>query len=150
MDLSKRIEVVLIDDDHVANVFNKHILENVAEVGHVITLSSGLEALEYMQQRVQRSPRIPELFFVDIHMPHMNGFQFIEKLENLLKLNGLENKTMINVLSSSDIKSDILKFVQMRTASKFISKPLTKDKITSVLDRLYTSIIPRPNLGGSH
>ncbi|WP_299246458.1 response regulator [uncultured Aquimarina sp.] len=76
-------KVLLVDDSEATIFFNKIILSKTGYIDEVIVAKNGLEALEIIKSGV-----IPEIIFLDINMPVMNGWEFLsefQKLENVFK-----------------------------------------------------------------
>ena len=71
--------VLLIDDDEDDNYFHRLVLEESASVERIIIAESSIEALEYI-----RSGKInPDIIFLDVNMPKMNGWEFVEEYEKI-------------------------------------------------------------------
>lgn len=132
MEADSPINVLLVDDDRLTNTFHQEVLKGIDRVNSVDAVDSGKKALHFLSERIQKGPQIPELILVDIYMPEMSGFEFMESLEKVLDTNQLKSKTMVNVLSSTQSKTDIERFVNSTLAVKFISKPLSREKLKSV------------------
>lgn len=129
-------KIWLIDDDHVQNMFNRRLIERTVPDCSVVTFSSGTEALDLAQSIIRKGDSFPCLILVDLLMPVMDGFQFLEQLEKLLETNDLADRTLINVLSSTEDKRHIEKFVRAPLAQRFIYKPLTRDKVRHLIHRM--------------
>jgi CheY-like chemotaxis protein len=90
----------------------------------VVIKNSGKSALEYLQENKTVRSKIPDLIFLDINMPIVDGFVFLyefEKFEHQIR-----DKCKVVILSSSDNKRDIDKIVNNDHVIKFITKPLTE------------------------
>jgi len=122
---SKHIELVmLVDDNDTDNFISRRIIEITKFSDNVVIKNSGKSALEYLQENKTEKSKIPDLIFLDINMPIVDGFVFLyefEKFEHQIK-----EKCKVVILSSSDNKRDIDKIVNNDHVIKFITKPLTE------------------------
>ena len=118
--------VMLIEDNFIDNFINKKLLEHIG-VTKILTFNKPTSALNYLQQ----SKAISQIILLDIYMPFMNGFQFLDKFEKLevFKLKYIK----IIMLSVSLNPSDKQKVLE-RGCIGFIEKPLTKEKLIEQLN----------------
>src|SRR4051812_39765285 len=72
--------ILLIDDDHDDNIYHQIILKEMEIVEKIETAENGIEALEYLRDSNRTQP---ELIFLDINMPKMNGWEFLSEYKNL-------------------------------------------------------------------
>lgn len=121
----KHIELVmLVDDNDTDNFISRRIIEITKFSDNVVIKNSGKSALEYLQENKTERSKIPDLIFLDINMPIVDGFVFLyefEKFEHQIR-----DKCKVVILSSSDNKRDIDKIVNNDHVIKFITKPLTE------------------------
>ncbi len=122
--------VLLVDDDDATNFLHKKIIRenNFAKQCHVV--ETGEEALEFLTTKVEEQYPQPDLIFLDINMPIMNGWCFLEKYASLKK----EQKAnvVLVMLTTSLNPDDELKGNAIDDVASFMKKPLTK----SMLDRI--------------
>jgi response regulator RpfG family c-di-GMP phosphodiesterase len=122
--------VMLVDDNDTDNFISRRIIEITKFADNVIIKNSGKSALEYLDQNKSDDNNIPDIIFLDINMPIVDGFVFLyefEKFEEQLK-----DKCKVVILSSSDNKRDIDKIVNNDHVIKFITKPLTEIALDEV------------------
>lgn len=129
MSASRYNVVMLIDDNELDNFVNKKLIENEHFAGQVLIQPSGISALEYLKKQTAGS-EIPDVVFLDIMMPNMDGFGFLEEFEKLTE--DVKKKSKIVMLSTSESFKDLNKANQNKYVYKFLNKPLSK----SVLDAL--------------
>lgn len=119
--------VLVIDDD---NVFN-YLVEDAFEEANInckVTFKTrAKEALNYLKDSLNPSP---ELIFLDINMPVMTGWEFLDEYEKI-KLHKT-SKTKIVMLSSSIYKEDKDKAKEYNKVVDFITKPLTSEQLQEV------------------
>jgi CheY-like chemotaxis protein len=125
--------IMLLDDNELDNFINQKVIEgnNFAEKIYVNT--SGKSALEFLNNLTvgkETSPIFPEAIFVDINMPMMDGFQFIE---NLQKMPGDKiPDTKFIILTSSIYPEDRTKAMKISENITFLNKPLTEDMLRQI------------------
>ena len=122
---SKPIDLVmLVDDNDTDNFISKRIIEITNFSARVEVKSSGKGALDYLKESQHRFEDIPNIIFLDINMPVVDGFVFLYEFDKFSEL--VKNRCKIIILSSSDNKRDIDKIVNDNHVIKFITKPLTE------------------------
>lgn len=117
--------VLLIDDDYISNFIADHLLNKFKVCKNITICRNGDEAMKFLQD----TDEFPELIFLDINMPVMDGFEFIEAF---MKLNMDKNKTRIVIYTASYNEKDIELFKSIGFRD-FIIKPLTEDKLNNLL-----------------
>jgi response regulator RpfG family c-di-GMP phosphodiesterase len=122
--------VMLVDDNDTDNFISRRIIEITKFAGDVIIKNSGKSALEYLEENKKSPTTLPELIFLDINMPIVDGFVFLYEFEKFE--DGLKDKCKVIILSSSDNKRDIDKIVNNDHVIKFITKPLTENALEDV------------------
>ena len=128
---SKSIDLVmLVDDNDTDNFISKRIIEITKFASEVEVKNSGKSALEYLDEHKDNQDRLPDIIFLDINMPIVDGFVFLYEFE---KFNDtIKNKCKVIILSSSDNKRDIDKIVNNDHVIKFITKPLTETALGDI------------------
>jgi CheY-like chemotaxis protein len=118
--------VMLIDDNSMDNFINKRLIESCEFASDIIVCSSGKEALEYFNS----GQDLPSLIFLDINMPEMNGFEFLESFETMNS--EIHNQCKVLMLSTSESFKDLNKANKNRFVKKFLNKPLTVDVLKAI------------------
>jgi len=132
MILKKKLScILLIDDDFDDNVFNKIIIRKMDITETVDEASDGVEALEHLKAR--STP--PELILLDINMPRMNGWEFLEQYKDLDPKQ--KAKTIIVMLTTSANPDEIKKAQEIEEVSGFKTKPLSKEMLTGILQQFF-------------
>ena len=122
--------VMLVDDNDTDNFISKRIIEITNFATEVIVKSSGKSALDYLEENNDDAESLPEIIFLDINMPIVDGFVFLYEFE---KFNDtVKDKCKVIILSSSDNKRDIDKIVNNDYVIKFITKPLTENALEEI------------------
>ena len=131
---NSKIKTLFIDDDRATNFLNKHIAKSSDSIVSIHLMHSGFEALTFLEKCLNDSAEKPNLIFLDINMPAMNGWEF---LEQFYKLNeDLVNEIKVVILSSSDDPKDINRFRNNERLLDFVRKPLNREALDSVLAKV--------------
>lgn len=123
--------VMLVDDNDIDNFINQKMIEGCSFSGQILIHTSSKSALEFLKnlersEEKLRNDLIPDLIFLDINMPIMDGFQFVEAFG---ELPGEFHRTRIVMLSTSINPSDIERAEANQHVLRFINKPLTKEHL---------------------
>ncbi|HHL52481.1 MAG TPA: response regulator [Flammeovirgaceae bacterium] len=121
---------MLVDDNDTDNFISKRIIEITQFADQVIVKNSGKSALEYLEENKDNPQAIPDIIFLDINMPIVDGFVFLYEYEKFD--NSIKDKCRVIILSSSDNKRDIDKIVNNDFVIKFITKPLTEKTLAEI------------------
>lgn len=131
-------EIVLIDDDPIQHLICQRMLQSLKIQIPIKNCYNGLEAISYLKEINNRPfPSRKRLIFLDLNMPVMDGFEF---LENYCALNnhGKANDHLI-VLSSTVLRSDRLIAVDFSVMQGFYAKPLKLETLKIILNELESS-----------
>ena len=122
--------VMLVDDNDTDNFISRRIIEITKFADEVVIKNSGKSALEYLENYKSNQEKLPDLIFLDINMPIVDGFVFLYEFEKFDY--AIKDKCKVIILSSSDNKRDIDKIVNNDHVIKFITKPLTEIALDEV------------------
>ncbi|WP_225986431.1 response regulator [Rufibacter sp. LB8] len=124
--------VLLIDDDPTALYVARNVLKRQNITEQIMTAQNGFEAISKLQAACSDpfyKEATPSLIIVDVKMPVMDGFQFVEAMQGL----PLNPKPLVAMLTSSQNEYDI-KRADMLGVDGYLGKPLTDEKLTEFLD----------------
>ena len=113
---------MLIDDDKITNILTKKILLKFNPEIKVEVFSDPIKSIEYLEKLKSDNWEYP-VIFLDINMPQMTGWQFLEQIANL------NMNPTVYILTSSIDKNDITKARTYKNVKAFLTKPLTQDKM---------------------
>ncbi len=120
------MKCLLIDDNPIDLLVNEKVLSTCFTDLEITKVLSGQQALNFLRNAAS----LPEIILLDINMPEMNGFEFLEEYKRLFKDH---SKTKIYILSSSIDPSDISKANEEQKVSAFMKKPLNAQEVQSKL-----------------
>lgn len=125
-----RINMLVIDDDDINIFIIKKVIEKTGYEVDMISKSNGQLAVDYLSSIANNVEIFPHIILVDINMPVLNGWEFLEVYE---KLNIQRQKVFLYMLSSSVYEYDIEKAKGFKAVNGFISKPLTIERLKELL-----------------
>lgn len=119
----KKKHALLIDDNDVDNYVTNHIVMKSQMVEKITIKKSAIVALEYLESLEGKEEEFPDIFFLDVRMPVMDGFEFLEKLVKFSPI--MSNRSCyVIMLSSSNDQNDIDRALQYSFVKKYLTKPL--------------------------
>ena len=130
-------KVYLIDDDEINNFICTNILKKIDFSSDVVAFESGTEALEVLNKAIEEKDvsQIPDVIFLDINMPIMNGWDFLEEYKNIK--DKLNKKVSLFMLSSSIYQADVEKSKQYGEVVDFVTKPLNADILNEIKNKYF-------------
>ena len=121
-------QMLLIDDDHAVNFIHKIMIEKSDLCNNVLTVLTGIEALEYLI-KLEDPDQAPDIILLDVNMPEMTGWEFLEEYAKLDSK--IHEKVKIYMLSSSQREEDVEMAKQNDNVLGFFNKPLNIDVLQS-------------------
>jgi CheY-like chemotaxis protein len=127
---ANKMHFIVIDDSKLDCFIAEKIIQNTGRSESVKTFMTASEALDYIKST---SPSVQKtMLLVDIQMPVMNGFEFLEAFESAVP-SDVRNNFVINLLSSSINESDMIRAKGYKSVANFLNKPLTKVSLDKIL-----------------
>jgi len=128
---SKSVSVLLVDDDEINNFISIKLIKKALLTTEIIACLNGKYAIDQLVEIQKKDPaKLPDYILLDINMPIMNGWEFLDEYKRLnIDPSG---KTKIFIISSSVFSNDINKARSYPLVKDFISKPLNVDKIVEL------------------
>jgi CheY-like chemotaxis protein len=122
---------LIIDDDPVDRYIIDRMLNNYNFATRILQYSSAPEALQYLNDNLSRQELIPQTIFVDIYMPEMTGFQFLESYDRFP--DSLKQSCKVCMVSSTCDERDINKIRSHPLAFDFFEKPITVSHLEKLI-----------------
>ena len=124
--------ICIIDDDPIFVFGSKILLRNNSFASDYLVCRNGKEALDVITPLIESEESLPEVIFLDLNMPIMDGWEFLDEFGKLSE----ENNIRIYILSSSVDSRDIARAKNYGMVNGFIAKPLTDAKIKELAQEI--------------
>ena len=128
---TRLVRILLVDDDEINNFISIKLIKKVLLNTEISACLNGRFAIDELIEINRKDPSsLPDYILLDINMPIMNGWEFLDEYEKLdIDTAG---KTKIYIISSSVFSNDISKAKTYRSVKDFVSKPLNIEKINQL------------------
>ena len=127
--------ILLVDDDEVYLFLMNKIIKELTTELKVTSLLDGEEAIEYLSKCTDKNIDAPEVIFLDINMPFLDGWGFLEEFKKLKPK--IQNNVNIYLVSSSNMQHDIEKASEFEELTGYVVKPLKEDKLVEIFTDIY-------------
>lgn len=131
-DKKKYYAVMLVDDNEIDNLINQKMIEASNICDHIFVHSGAKSAIEFLKniEKLAKGPvdlYLPEIIFLDIDMPLMDGFQFLDEFEKLS--DSIKSHCKVVMLTSSLNPQDMNRAKKNQHVLKYLNKPLTQENL---------------------
>src|SRR5688572_22036260 len=118
--------ILLVDDEHIFNFISSKILQGMGVTDNIHVALNGDEALNLLNSYFSGTQTVPRIIFLDLNMPIMDGFSFIEAFHRLAFAQ--KEKIVIAIVTSSQDPSDIHRAKELGI-EHYLTKPLTEEAV---------------------
>ena len=133
MNNSRAVSILLVDDDEINNFISIKLIKKALLTSEIMSCLNGKFAIDKLLEIQKKDPdKLPDYILLDINMPIMNGWEFLDEYKRV-NLDAL-GKTKIYIISSSVFSNDINRAKSYPFVKNFISKPLSVDKIKELFE----------------
>lgn len=126
--------VMLVDDNEIDNFVTRRVMEGVDFAEDVIVMTSGKGALDYISENKDALDNLPDIIFLDLNMPIVDGFLFLYEFDDFDQK--IKDKCNIVVLSSVIEQTTIDKILKNEYVFDFIPKPINEDALNKLAEEL--------------
>lgn len=122
---------IIIDDDPISILVCETLLKKTKFAEKVISFQNGVEGLKFLKRRFEDGGGLPDIIFLDVLMPMMSGWEFLEAYEQVESLP--EKKPHVMMLSAAFDPADRRKAESSPLVTDFISKPITTEILLGMM-----------------
>lgn len=126
--------LLLIDDDEIFTFMTKRIIEKTNLAEQIKIFENGKQAIDFLKSVADSPELLPEVIFLDLSMPILDGWGFLEEYIGLKPKFG--KKITLYIISSSVSPRDHERAKNYSEVSDFIIKPMTKERFVDIIKNL--------------
>lgn len=132
--MTKPFIICLIDDDDIYQFTFTRGLKSNKVAKKILVFSDGEEARDFMRDNVANTEVLPDVIFLDINMPVMDGWEFLEEFVKLKTK--VQKKITIYMVSSSVDPADVERAKAISDVSDYLIKPVGESQLTQIIENL--------------
>ena len=132
--MSKPLIICIIDDDDVYQFTITKAIKKNSIVKKILVFSDGKEGIDFLIDNIANVEDIPDIIFLDINMPIMDGWQFLEEYVKLKPRVG--KKVTIYMISSSVDPVDVTRAKAMSEISDYLIKPIKSEQVSEIIEKI--------------
>ena len=133
--IQKLRNVVLVDDNETTSFLNNRLLNRLEVAEHISTFTKAEQAYQQLWGKQGSTDPAPDLVFVDLKMPGMDGFEFLRLYSSLPA--EVRQKTVMAVLTTSMHAADTARVANYEGV-EYLAKPLTEEKMHKLLEKRFS------------
>lgn len=126
-------EILLVDDNEADCFLHRRVIRKLHCAKRIVAVEDGQECLDYLTTEHDGQLPRPDLIFLDLNMPRVDGWQFLDRYES----SSIEHRPVIVLLTTSLNPDDELRASAIESLSGFQRKPLTTNRLRDVLSRYF-------------
>lgn len=129
--LDRRPVIALVDDDSIFRMIASRTIKGANITEEILQFTNGGEALKYLEQNIDQIEMLPDVLFLDINMPYVDGWMFLEDFEKIKSR--LSKSIKIFMVSSSIDPEDINRAKQHKLVADYVVKPVSKETFVKLV-----------------
>ncbi len=127
--------ILLIDDDELYLYLMEKTIKQLSNELVVSTFTDGEQAVEYIERCTEDNIELPEVIFLDINMPFLDGWGFLNEFKKLKPK--IINSINIYMVSSSMREIDVKRASNFEELTGYVIKPVTKVELAEIFEKIY-------------
>ncbi len=127
--------VALVDDDYIFQLTASRLLKAANASANVLQFSNGEEALRYLNEHAQEENKLPDIILLDINMPHVDGWMFLNDYAHLK--GKLLKEIKIFMVSSSIDPVDMNRAKSNQSVKDYIIKPISREGFKEIISQSF-------------
>ena len=133
--------ILLVDDDATTNFLNQRLLKRLAITDTVLVAGNGQDALDLLHQHCEQpaSSTCPTLILLDMKMPLMNGFEFLQVFAQRPER---KKPAVVIIMLTTSLNPDDVAQMQNLPIAGYLTKPLTTEKIKQIIEEHFGQVAP--------
>ena len=129
--LDRRPVIALVDDDSIFRLIASRTIKGANITEEILQFSNGGEALKYLEENCHKLESLPDVLFLDINMPYVDGWMFLDDFEKIK--DKLSKQISIYMVSSSIDPEDINRAKQHKLVNDYVVKPVSKETFAKLV-----------------
>jgi CheY-like chemotaxis protein len=129
--IKKINKIMIVDDNEFDCYITSKIINNVDEKIDIMEFNSSLTAIQYLEEFQNSPEKLPDLIFLDIYMPLLDGFGFIDKFNQFSEI--IKTHTKICILSTT-VDDLYINKAKLNSSILYSSKPITNEFFQSIIN----------------
>ena len=140
--MPKMEKILIVDDDQISNFLTTNVIKRNSKNPEITVCLDGKEAYDLLQVKINNSCQLPDLILLDINMPNMNGFDFLEAFR---QFQDCGHMPVIIIITTSDHIYDIERLKDFPEVEVYLNKPLKEDNFLYIADKYFkTEDVSKP------
>ncbi|TLP76791.1 response regulator [Maribacter sp. ACAM166] len=133
--MKAKSNILLVDDDTLYLYLMEHTIKQLTETLKVDTFTDGEQAVEFITKCTEENVELPDVIFLDINMPFLDGWGFLAEFKKLKTK--IENNVNIYMVTSSMRDSDRKRAAEFEELSGYVIKPVNKVQLKEIFTKIY-------------
>lgn len=129
--MNQDLNLCVIDDDEIYQYTVEVTVKSFGLIKNIMPFADGEEAINFIVEHIENKKLLPDVILLDINMPVMDGFQFMEEYIDLK----IGKKITIYMVSSSVDQADIDRAKRISEISDYIVKPIQQERLKSIIEQ---------------